>query len=225
MLSILFPNKSPKFNGYEFDATLEDSFEASIELTKYPVESGVKVNDHRIINPMKYYITGAIGSKPLRPLITGVTDFTALRDVAIGAATNVLRKNPYVALAAGLTTGFLSSSQETRASASLKLLLDLMVSGLPFDVDAVDIQLKNMVITKVSRAKTPEDETGLIVVVELQELIMLQRLATLNQPRPDQLPANDPSQTGAAGNVNRGQQNAGVVTSSVQQAVVQVRTL
>src|SRR5690625_7563335 len=65
ILSIL-TRQSPTIAGYQFDAVLEDTFEASVELTRYPVESGVKVADHRIINPMKYFITGAISNNPLR---------------------------------------------------------------------------------------------------------------------------------------------------------------
>lgn len=197
VISLLF-KQSPKIAGYEFDAILEDSFEASIELTRYPVESGVQVNDHRIINPMTYYLTGAMSNNPLKPIIT---DFVG------GAISNAARDNPFVAAVTGMSAGFLAGSDATRSSAVLQKLMELMVSGMPFFVDAIDIQLNNMVITKISRARDPETENGLIFVAEMQELINLDRLPDKTQPSQAQLPDADPSKTAAAANVNLGQQS------------------
>ena len=224
MLSILFPNKAPQFAGYQFEATLEDTFEASIELTRYPIESGVQVNDHRIINPKKWFVTGAIGSKPLKPLIPFSGDFSDLIGIAAGAASNIFRDNPLVAAAAGLSTGFLAGTEETQASASLEWFLELMRKGIPFDVDAVDIQLKNMVITKISRTKDPSNEKGLIVTLELQELITLSRINTVNgiEPDPSELIDSDPSQTSCSAAHYRGQQTGNTrVTPATATAVRQ----
>lgn len=200
ILSIL-TRQSPKLAGYEFDATLEDSFEASVELTRYPVESGVKVADHRIIQPMKYFITGSISNNPLK-----VFDLVGL---AAGGLSNLAGNNPYVATVAGMSAGFLAGSQDTRASSTLEFLLELLVSGLPFDVDAVDIQLKDMVLTRLSRDRSPEVENGLIFVAEIQELVQLDRLVDKTQPSQDQLADGDPAKAGAASTASTGQQVGG----------------
>lgn len=200
ILSIL-TRQSPTIAGYQFDAALEDTFEASVELTRYPVESGVKVADHRVINPMKYYITGAISNNPLK-----VFDLVGM---AAGGLSNLAGNNPYVAAVAGLSAGFLAGSNNTRASSTLEFLLDLMINGLPFDVDAVDIQLKGMVITRLSRDRDPENEGGLIFVAELQELVSLDRLSDKTQPSQDQLPDGDPAKAGAAATASTGQQVGG----------------
>lgn len=197
IVSLLF-NQSPTLAGYQFDATLEDTFEASVELTRYPVESGVRVNDHRIINPMVYYLTGAVSNNPVKPILT---------DFLPGGLSNLLRGNPLVAAVAGLSAGFLAGSASTKASSTLQFLMELLVAGLPFDVDAIDVQLTNMVLTKISRTRDPENENGLIFVAEMQELINLDRLPNFTQPNQDQLPDGDPSKTAAAANVNMGQQN------------------
>lgn len=47
---------------YTFDATLEDSLEASVELPSYVTESGVRINDHRIVQPMQLRVTGIVSS-------------------------------------------------------------------------------------------------------------------------------------------------------------------
>lgn len=208
ILSIL-TRQSPKIAGYQFDAVLEDSFEATVELTRYPVESGVKVADHRVIQPMRYYMVGAISNNPLK-----IIDLAGL---AAGGLSNIASRNPFVAAVAGLSAGFLAGSQYTRASSTLQFLLDLLVAGLPFDVDAVDIQLKDMVLTRVSRDRDPENEGGLIFVAEMHELIQLDRLADKTQPSQDQLPDGDPAKAGAAATTNSGQQvgqTPGVATAS-----------
>lgn len=200
ILSIL-TRQSPTIAGYQFDAVLEDTFEASVELTRYPVESGVKVADHRVINPMKYFITGAISNNPLK-----VIDIAGL---VAGGLSNLASNNPYVATVAGLSAGFLAGSQSTRASSALEFLIDLMINGTPFDVDAVDIQLKDMVLTRLSRDRDPETEGGLIFVAELQELVRLDRLSDKTQPSQDQLPDGDPAKAGAASTASTGQQVGG----------------
>src|SRR5690606_20220227 len=125
---------------------------------------------------------------------------------AAGGLSNLAGNNPYVAAVAGLSAGFLAGSQSTRASSALEFLLELLVAGLPFDVDAVDIQLTDMVLTRGSRSRDPESEGGLIFVAEMQELIQLDRLEDKTQPSQDQLAEGDPAKSGAAADTNRGQQ-------------------
>lgn len=197
ILSIL-TRQSPTIAGYQFDAVLEDSFEASVELTRYPVESGVKVADHRIINPMRYYMTGAISNNPLK-----IIDTSSLLGVGLSALMGV---NPLASTVAGLSAGFLAGTPFTRASSTLQFLMDLLVAGMPFDVDAVDIQLKDMVLTRLSRDRDPEVENGLIFVAEMHELVSLSRLVDKTQPGQDQLPDGDPAKAGAAATSNSGQQ-------------------
>src|SRR5690554_4164123 len=113
ILSIL-TRQSPKIAGYQFDATLEDSFEASVEITRYPVESGVSVADHAIIQPFRYYMVGSISNNPLK-----VFD---LAGMAAGGLSNLVGSNPYVATVAGMSAGFLAGTQDTRASSTLEFL-------------------------------------------------------------------------------------------------------
>lgn len=200
----LFTRQSPTIAGYQFDAVLEDSFEASVELTRYPVESGVNVADHAIIQPLRYYMIGSISNNPLK-----IFDKAGLISLAAGSLSNLAGNNPYVAAAAGMagiTASFLAGSEKTRASATLEKLLDILAARLPFDVDAVDIQLKNMVLTRLSRDRDPENENGLIFVAEMQELVQLDRLKDTAQPNQDQLADGDPAKAGASATMNNGQQ-------------------
>lgn len=214
----LITRQSPKIAGYQFDAVLEDSFEASIELTRYPVESGVNVADHRIINPIRYYMVGAISNNPLK-----VFDKAGIVGLAAGGLSNLVSSNPFAAaaagLAGGLTAAYLAGSEKTRASSTLQTLMNLLVAGQPFDVDAVDIQLKNMVLTRLSRDRDPENENGLIFVAEMQELVQLDRLQDKTQPGQDQLADGDPAKSGAAATTNSGQQVGSQPDVATSQAV------
>jgi len=205
----LFTAQAPTIAGYQFDAVLEDTLDISVEWTTYPVESGVNVNDHRIIQPVRWSLTGAVSNNPLK---VQLTDFLA------GGLSN-LTNNPYVAAVAGLAAGFLAGSNETRASTTLEFLINLMRYGEPFDVDAGDIQLKNMVISRIGRTKDMTNETGLIFVCELQELITLDRLQDLLQPRQIQLRDGDPTKSALAGVVKKGQQIAKDTADKVSASV------
>lgn len=210
----IFTKQAPTIAGYEFDAVLEDTLDISVEWTTYPVESGVNVNDHRIIQPVRWSLTGAVSNNPLK---VQLTDFLA------GGLSN-LTNNPYVAAVAGLAAGFLAGSDETRASTTLEFLINLMRTGDPFDIDAGDIQLKNMVINRIGRTKDITNETGLIFVCELQELITLDRLQNLAQPSQSQLATGDPAKSGLSAVVKKGQQIAKDVNDAASSAVKSVQT-
>lgn len=210
-MSILtvFTKQAPTLAGYSFDAVLEDDLDVSVEWTSYPVETGVNVNDHRIIQPTKWTMTGAVSNNPLT---TQLTDF-------LGGALSNLTNNALVSTVAGLSAGFLAGSNSTRSSAVLEQLIGLMVAGEPFDVDAVDIQLQNMVISRIGRRRDNSNESGLIFVAQLQELITLDRLVTLGQPSQHQLKSGDPSKSSISSLVTRGEQSLKNVTSKVGASV------
>lgn len=204
----LFTKQAPTLAGYSFDAVLEDSLEASVEWTSYPVETGVNVNDHRIIQPVKWTLTGAVSNNPLQ---VQITDFLA------GGLSN-LTNNPYVATVAGLAAGFLSGSDETRSSTTLEFLINLMVAGEPFDIDAGDIQLQNMVIGRIGRTKNPENEQGLIFVADLQELITLDRIPQSGQPSQTMLRDGDPAKSGVSSLIRKGRVLAKEASDAVNNA-------
>jgi hypothetical protein len=189
----IFVSKAPTIAGYEFDAVLEDTFEASVELTGYSIELGARVSDHRIVNPFKWSIVGAVSNTPLN---------ASVLDFAGGALSNFFDSGILSAVS-GLSAGFLAGSDETRASATLNFLITLMTTGEPFDIDAGDIQLKNMVIARLRRTKDPENEGGLIFEADLQEYPTLQTTLSKNQPSVSVLNPADPSvsQCGALQNI------------------------
>ena len=215
----LFTRKQPSFSvgkilGQDrplvFDAVLEDSIETQVDYTQFPIEIGADASDHGIIRPIKYTLTGAISNNPISPSIT---------DFAGGAVSNLLESS-VASTVAGLSAGFLAGSDETRSGATLQTLIALQYLRIPFDIDAVDIQLSNMVITSIQRTRNPENENGLEFVAEMQELPLLATVLLQNQPGQSQLNAGDPSQTMAAADVNKGEVlgsvPSGKITSQVE---------
>jgi hypothetical protein len=205
----LFTKQAPTIAGYSFDAVLEDTFEATVEVTTYPIESGVRVSDHRILQPFKWSLVGAVSNNPLK---VQLTDF-------LGGALSNLTNNPLVASIAGLSAGFLAGSDETRASTTLQFLIVLMQSGDPFTIDAGDITLNNMVITRLSRTKDPSNENGLIFIADLQELITLERISFVGPPAPDQLRDGDQSKSAITRAINRGQKMVADAKAAVTKQV------
>lgn len=205
----IFTREAPTIAGYSFDAVLEDTFEAAVTITSFPIESGVRISDHRILNPFKWTMTGAISNNPVK---VQLTDF-------LGGALSNLTDNPLVSSIAGLSAGFLAGSDETRASTTLEFLIWLMQSADPFDIDAGDILLKNMAITRLSRTKEPRNEGGLEFIVELQEVIELDRIARDTQCSLPQLRDGDPSQSALSRAISRGQAIAKEANEAVTNAV------
>lgn len=194
----LFTHKAPSFNigggVISFDAVLEDTLEASVEYTSFPLEIGSNASDHGIIQPIEWTITGLASNNPLGIGPSQITGFlTNFFDI------------PGLSAIAGLAAGFLSGSNETNAGATLQLLLGLMYAREPFDIDAVDIQLSNMVIANVSRTKTPSNENGLEFTAELMELPLISTVLTTNQPGQSQLRDFDAAKTQATAFVKKGE--------------------
>lgn len=189
----IFTRSSPTIAGFEFDAVLEDTFEASVDLTGFTIELGARASDHRVINPFSWSLVGAVSNNPLR---ANVTDF------ASAATTGA---NGVLSTVAGLSAGFLAGGAETRASSTLDFLITLMVTGDPFDIDAGDIQLTNMVVGRIRRTKSPATEGGLIFEADLQEFPTLETVLRKNQPLNSQLREGDPSQSQASATINNGE--------------------
>jgi len=205
----LFTNKAPTLAGYEFDAVLEDTFEASVTTTGYTLETGSRVADHRVIQPFKWRLTGAVSNNPLK---------ASVLDLTVGALSNAI-DGGIASTVAGLSAGFLAGSEDTRASETLSFLLSLMVAGEPFDIDAGDIQLSNMIIVDISRTKNASNEGGLIFDAQLEEFPTLDTIFTQGDPSQNQLHDNDPAKSQAAKNINKGEVSTVIPDPSVLSAV------
>lgn len=212
----IFPHKAPSIvgmqGGAEFHAVLEDDFEATMDLTSYPVEIGARMADHGIIMPRRYKMTAAISQYPLG---TSLTDFIP------GALSN-LTDNPYVTAAAGLLTGALGGSYDSAPAAALEMLMNAQQQRIVMEIDAVDVYLQNMMIRRIRRVHSPEVETALIVEIEFIQVPLLSTVLSTQSPSTSQIRPNTPEATGIAGLVNKGRQTLKAVSSKINSAVAEV---
>ncbi len=193
----------PSLGGITFDAVLSNTLEFGVTYTNYPIESGANVTDHGITEPFVWEITGAISDY--------ATEFS-LGSFGSGFVSN-LDDSGYFATAAGLTSGWLTGGDGTRSATALGLLIELANSKQPFDVDAGDIFLRNMVITSISRTADPTTEGALIFKAELMELSTLDVvLARGNDPKAKQLRETDPARIQAIESVNKGRLSTNEIT-------------
>ena len=207
----ILTRETPTIAGHEFDAILEDTLEVSNELTGYAVEFGVRAQDHAITNPFRWSLTVAISNNPLK---VQESDF-------IGAASFLDTDSGILATAAGLSAGYLAGSQETRSSSALEFLVGLATSKQRFDISAGDIDLTDMIVRKITRQKSAENENALVAVVELQQLITLETVVS-NQPTLQELNSQDRSCTSNAATVNKGEIVGGSVSDSINSYITEV---
>ena len=205
----IFPRNVPGFiagdTKFTFDASLEDTFQAEIHYTQFPLEVGALATDHGIILPRKWYLTAAMSNNPLKTTSMGrVEDNTNL------FLSNLAAKSHISGTVARFVSGFLGNSgttkvSSTRAGDTLNNLITMMVARIPFDVDAVDIQLTNMVIQRLFRTRKPEIENGLLFTAELMELPTVATALSNQHPGQGQLRAGSAEQTQATAKVYRGE--------------------
>lgn len=212
VISLFTAKGGPTFGALSFEAVFEDNLELSVDVTNYAIESGARVADHRIVNPIKYGLRAAVSNTPLA---ASATDFIT------GGLSN-LTNNPYVNAATGLLAGFLTGSDEGRAGATLETLVKLMTAGDPFTVNCGDITLQNMVITRITRPRTPANENGLEFTAELQELITLDRIWINGQPTQSILFSGDKSSTSISGVISKGEKALRDVGSAINTSVSNV---
>ncbi len=205
----LFTRVSPTIAGFQFDAVLEDTFEMEVTFTQYPIESGAVAVDHGIVRPFRWRLIGAASNNPLRPTLT---DFT-------GALSELFDASGTFATVAGLSSGLLAGSNDTRASETLSFLISLASSRVPFDIDAGDIQLENMVISNLTRTKDAENEGGLIFDAQLQELPTLDTVLSDNKPNQQQLRQGDPAKSQISNLLDKGEQTLKNIGNNINNAV------
>ncbi len=209
MLSII-TKKSPTLASasgeiFEFDAVISTDFDISVSKTAYPIEVGANVTDHTIVNPKRYSITGVVSNTPIKTTAIGIA----------AGMTAGLSGSGVVALSAG----YLAGSRETRAASALETLVRLTENRTVFDVDSGDIQLKNMIITELSRRQDASNENALVFVAQLEELPTLYTTLTNQQPVIGILGSGDPSRTQAAATASLGEKAGRALSSTYKTAV------
>ena len=183
---------------FYFDATLEESSEMTTEVTEFPIEVGAIGNDHAVQQPLTLTMRVGISDNP----------FAAARANAGGAVTNLLgaaggaalgQLSGEAAAVAGVASGAVSAAStagraETRSQAALDTVRDeIQRRNRIVQVVASKRVYENMMIVSTRQETTKENEGGLELVIEFQQLLTVASVAT-REPIPAR---NDAAETQA----------------------------
>lgn len=196
-LMSIFTKTLPKIGPLEFDAKLEGITSKAITLTQYPVEFGANTNDHAILMPNRYLLTGAVSNSPLG---LGLDDIGMM---GAGALATVVGGVGGAAISA-VSAYLLSGSDDTRASTAWASLTAIMESRAKFDLDTGKEIMRDMMIIRLDERTRPENEDGLVFIAELQQVRIVKSLLGRGVNSADQLMQNDTVSTQGAPMVTTG---------------------
>jgi hypothetical protein len=164
-----FDKNKPTDLMVNFDIVSNWGYEHSVKITENPVEQGVNINDHRIIQPSKLTLDIAVSNIP-NPL----NSFSNIKNVLKGVG---------LLFTAGFKVG------ETPSEATYTLLVAGMDNSEVFDIDTPTGILENYLITNIKHKNDKTNFGAFEGTIELQEIITFenQRLKTeragINEPK------------------------------------------
>lgn len=196
-LMSIFAKNLPKIGPLEFDAKLEGKTNKSVQLTRFPIEFGAPVNDHAILLPNRYLLTGAVSNSPLG---LDLGDIGMMGAGAIATAVGGVGGAAISAVSAYLLAG----GDETRASTAWASLSALLESRAKFDLDTGKEIMRDMVLVDLYEGTVPENEDGLVFVAELYQVRIIRSQVAQGVTSADQLLQNDSVATQGAPMVSTG---------------------
>ena len=196
-LMSIFTKTLPKIGPLEFDAKLEGITSKAITLTQYPVEFGANTNDHAILMPNRYLLTGAVSNSPLG---LGLDDIGMMGAGAIATAVGGVGGAAITAVSAYL----LSGGDDTRASTAWASLTAIMEARAKFDLDTGKEIMRDMMIIRLDERTRPENEDGLVFIAELQQVRIVRSTVGRGVTSADQLMTNDTVSTQGAPMISAG---------------------
>lgn len=202
----IFSRTQPSINGIVFDATLEETTELMTQVTKFPVETGVIGNDHAVQEPLKITMTVGVSDNPVRALAAAAGQFSSVAGAAIGVAGgSIINRLGRAAANAGLAisivnAAFNAGQAATRSQSALEKIRELQRSHEIIDIVTLKGAYKGCMITATRQETNKENEQGLELVVEFQQLLIINSAEeTEKVPAPD-----DTAETQAQGIVDLG---------------------
>ena len=200
----IFSKTLPMLGQIEFDAKLEGVTSKAVQLTQFPVEFGANVNDHAILLPDRYLLTGAVSNTPLG---IGLDDIGMMGVGAVATAVGGIAGAAISTVSAYL----LSGSEATRAATAWAALTAMLQARARFDLVTEYETLKDMVLIRLDQRTRPEDEDGLVFVAELQQVRIVKSQISRGVTSADQLQQNDPVATQGAPMVSSGSTSVEVI--------------
>lgn len=150
-----------KIAGVDVDVIFSYKYQTTVRITTNPVQQGVQVNDHRIIEPRKLAIQVGINN------IVGVKDLLMNLDKATAMQFGKL-----------MIFGNRFDSK-SRVAATYNQLLTAQYTGDLFDVETPLGTFKNMLITAIDKDQTAESISVFQGTITMQEFIQYTAVSTV----------------------------------------------
>lgn len=157
----LFIRTQRFIGGVQLDTVTIEDHDNSVLITKNPVEDGVDITDHAIIQPKLLFIQGAVTDTPL-----GAAAFGQLVD----SVTSLF----------GTTT----PTNGTRSQNAYNLMLALMEAREPFEVSTKLRTYNNMLMTSLKTVQD-KDSSRIVLLNMVFEEIITTESATINLTEAD----------------------------------------
>jgi hypothetical protein len=206
----IFTKAQPSINELVFDAVISESSEMATEITQFPIETGAIGNDHAVQKPLRISLRLGVSDNVFRHLATQTGGLSSLASASLSAASGKLitevGKRAVVAglggsVANAVYAAYTAGRAETRSQSMLEAVRDLQRSNAIVNVVGAKSQYTNCMIVGTRQEVTAENENGLDLVVDLQQLLIINsRIEKETIPAP-----NDTAELQAQEIVNIGQ--------------------
>lgn len=139
----LFFRKGNYINTIQLDIIIREGATATARVTENPVEFGANVNDHIIIEPMTFSVSGVVSN---------------ISSTVAGVIT---------------TTQNIFSASSAKAKEAWEALLELQASKIPFTLVQGLKEYENVVILSLSEQQDKDTSNGLFFTATLKEIIFV----------------------------------------------------
>lgn len=197
----IFSKQRPNIGGIYFDALLEESDELQTDVTRYPIESGVEGNDHAVNRNQRFTLLVGISDNPARALAALASQGSVFENLSniglpegalqtiIGGASGIAVGRTLSGLSgtaaalAGLgasvaNASFAAGQASTRSASVLEQVRALQRSKEIIILSTSKGTYPDCIITRTSRVTNPQNENGLELAIELEQLRIMDSQTT-----------------------------------------------
>lgn len=167
MVQFIVNDRTGQNTVIQLDASLRETHSRRSPASKFPIENGISISDHMIIEPFSLELNGIITDSPIG------TVQQILTSLGTSAISSLL---PPIAPIAGAAAYAIISSLKNSPSPSVQAyaqLLQLQQNSQPFDVLTSLFRYPSMWIEEVSAPRDNETGNSLIFTVKLSQLILV----------------------------------------------------
>ena len=141
-ISQLFFRKGNFISNIELDIIIQEGANASVRLTENPVENGANMNDHIIVQPMNFFVSGVVSN---------------ISSTTIGAFSNA---------------GNVFNQSSTKAKEAWDALLELQVNRTPFKLVQGLKEYNNIIILNLTETQDKDTSKALFFTATMKEVII-----------------------------------------------------